>query len=134
MLVSGSRDTNIILWSFDGREIRRLRNHTREIRALAFDPVGRTLLSGAEDHSLRLWHVASGQMLHEFQGHGARVRSVAISHDGRLAASSSDDGNIIIWGLIGSSQEEVLPAIRERRYIRSLSPSERFDFTEPRTW
>ncbi len=38
-----------------------LRGHTKNIRAAAFSPDGKTIASGAEDGSVRLWDVETGK-------------------------------------------------------------------------
>jgi len=69
------------------------------VRSVAFSPDGQTLASGAADHTVRLWRVADGALLHTLEGHTDMVRSVAFSPDGRLLASGSDDGTVRLWGV-----------------------------------
>jgi WD40 repeat protein len=50
----------IRLWGIpDGRELARWEAHDANITALAFQPDGRTLISGAADGTLKLWDLAS---------------------------------------------------------------------------
>lgn len=53
---------------------------------------GRWALSASNDRLLRLWNVASGEMVRVYAGHTAEVKGCAFSPDGRYALSAS--GNV----------------------------------------
>ncbi|NTW10098.1 MAG: WD40 repeat domain-containing protein, partial [Chlorobiaceae bacterium] len=57
------------------------------------------LASAANDESVRLWDVKSGQLLHTYRGHVLEVQSVDISPDGKTIVSGSDDRKIKLWGI-----------------------------------
>jgi eukaryotic-like serine/threonine-protein kinase len=120
VLVSGTRSTdnrdNIAFWNPATGELlktlpghpvilRTLRQEVHhylekqrgEITALAFSPDGKTLATGAE-WRVRLWDLASGEMIRELAEHGGHITGgIAFSPDGKLLASGGSDNVVKLW-------------------------------------
>jgi hypothetical protein len=99
-LLAGS-DQRPYLRLFDvssGAEVRSFPNHTAAVNAVVLSTNGKQALSGSDDHTLRLWDVATGKQL-RILDHGAAVSCVALSPDGREAVSSGADQVIRLWDL-----------------------------------
>jgi len=64
---------------------------------VAFSPVGRRLVSGSDDNTLRLWEATGQPIGPPLQGHTNSVRSVAFSPDGRRLVSGSSDETLRLW-------------------------------------
>ena len=70
--------------------LRTLTGHKSTVYSVAYSPDGRTLASGSYDNTIKLWDVATGQLLCTLTGHTDFVYSVAFSPDGRTSINFWD--------------------------------------------
>jgi WD40 repeat protein/uncharacterized caspase-like protein len=71
--------------------------HSESVDSVAFSPDKKTALSGSVDKTLRLWDVATGQLLRTFEGHSDWINVVVFSPDGRRVLSGSRDKTLKLW-------------------------------------
>lgn len=107
ILATGSRDLTAKLWdTATGREIATLLGTVAEggtsigaghVLSVAFSPNGRFLVTGQEDHTIRIWDVISRKEIGRLTNHKRRITSVAFSPDGKLLASGGEDLTVRLW-------------------------------------
>jgi WD40 repeat protein len=57
--------------------------HHDRVNTIAFSSDGRTLVSGSEDTTIKVWDVLSQREKSTLSGHEAKVSCLAFSDDGR---------------------------------------------------
>ncbi|XP_033644615.1 striatin-3-like [Asterias rubens] len=91
-----------------------LRSHFDGVRTLAFHPVETVLITGSEDHTLKLWNLqktvpakkAASQdvePIYTFRGHSGPVLSLVVSSNGEQCFSGGTDAAIRCWNIPGSN-------------------------------
>lgn len=76
-----------------------LSGHQDGIWAVAISPSGHILVSASWDKKIKVWNLATGQLLRTLSGHTDAVWSLAISEDGKTLVSGSSDNTLKIWNV-----------------------------------
>jgi len=92
----------LFVWDVERNRVTQLlRGHSKEVRVVA-GLVGRQVVSGSDDKTLRVWDVKGGQTLQVLAGHSSGVSAVA-SLDSRRVVSGSENGELRVWD-VGNGQ------------------------------
>lgn len=76
-----------------------LTGHTQWVTSVAISPDGKTLVSGSDDKSIKIWNLETLELKSTLTGHVGSVAALAISPDSKTLVSGSTDKTIKIWNL-----------------------------------
>ena len=133
LLASCSSDKTVKLWNWKtGELLKTFSRYSNLVNAVAIAPFGSILASGTysvgdiigEDPSstdnpgakLKLWHLDTGELLHNLNAHSQKITSLAIDPYGHLLASGSYDGTIKIWNLHSGELVQTLEVLNQKNY------------------
>ncbi len=98
-----------------------LMGHAGEVNAVAINPDGKSIVSGSDDKTIKVWDLSSRTLQHTLKGHQDWVYSLAISPDSQTIISGSKDTTIRLWNLPTGKQIRTLKG--HSSYINSVAIS-----------
>jgi WD40 repeat protein len=123
IIAVGCNDGRIGLWdaSYINKPIiEPIKAHDRPISCLVYNPDGTKIVSGAFDHTIKLWHSHSLQPIYALEGHTNLVLAVDCSPDGTRIVSGAKDGTLRLWDLAYNRCIKTIQ-LPQGDYVRSLS-------------
>ena len=100
IIAAGSRGGDIIILNaITGSQTAVLSGHTDWVRSVAFSSDGKSLVSGSDDQTVKLWDIQTGGVVKTFCSSIDYFLSVSISADCTKIASGSDEKNIHLWDI-----------------------------------
>lgn len=103
LLALGMADTTLQIWNLDTRTMQRVMvGHLGGVHALAIAPDGQSILSAAYrytglDNTLRLWNIASGELIDQIEVPAERIGEVLFLPDGQHAVIEASNRVIYEW-------------------------------------
>ncbi|XP_028398527.1 striatin-like isoform X2 [Dendronephthya gigantea] len=87
-----------------------LRSHFDTVRTICFHPFESAVLTGSEDHTVKLWNLNKTlptrkgnaveiEPIHSFRGHSGAILSIEVNPTGETCYTASADGTIRCWNL-----------------------------------
>ena len=80
-----------------GEVIRELRGHTGWFANAVFNGDGTLLATCSSDRTIKVWDVASGQLINTFRDVEHDITHIRFLHDSRRLVSASFDGRVNLW-------------------------------------
>jgi WD40 repeat protein len=74
------------------------------VQCVAFTGEGKTVLSGGDDHAIRLFNASTGQETRSFIGHRNSVMAISVAPGERLLASCTQGGHVRVWDFVTGKQ------------------------------
>lgn len=113
----------IILDVIIGKQTAVLSGHTHEVNSLTFLSDGLSIVSGSNDHTIKLWDIQTGGVIRTFHGHTKQVQSVSISVDCTRIALGSQDETIRLWDIQTGECYHIINQ-QANLYYASFSPTD----------
>lgn len=96
-IVEGGKDGSILIGYLPGGGFRR--EHSASVNSVAISRRSKTVVSGSDDATIKVWDSHFGRVIWSFKKHSDSVNSVAITPDGNIVVSGSNDATIKVWNV-----------------------------------
>lgn len=97
MVVSGGRDSLIILWDINIKKIiKKLDYPAGKVNTVRFDPTGNYIYSGSTDKRVTCYSIKEDRIIFDKKIHFNDILSMDISSDGKILVTAGGDKNVII--------------------------------------
>ncbi len=87
-------------WRPHHARLKAVLSHESRVNTAAFSPDGKTILTGGDDHTARLWDAATGRPIGKPIRHDGEVLSVAFGPEGKTILTGSQDRTARHWDAV----------------------------------
>jgi len=88
------------------------------VTSLAVDSLAERIVSGGDDHVIRVWDSTSGSLLAQWRKHHGWIQDIRFAPAGDLVASTGSDGLLLVWEAQGDGRARVVA--HQPHALRSL--------------
>ena len=96
--------------------------HTSPLLCCRFDPTGKFVFAGCEDHTIQRWDLKTGTKT-SLAAHESWVNDLAFMPDGKTLVSAASDGRLIWWSADADKPEPARKVDAHAGWVRSVSSS-----------
>lgn len=96
--------------------------HTSPLLCCRFDPSGKFVFAGCEDHSIQRWDLSNAAKAN-MAGHESWVNALCFTPDGKTLVSGGCDGRLIWWPADAEKPEPARKLDAHTGWVRSVSTS-----------
>ena len=90
------------------RRLKRVVGHHQHVFCTVYDASGDYIVTGSDDHQLKVWSSRTGYLCHTLRGHEHVIEDVSADPSRRIIVSASRDATIRVWDLVTGENTRVL--------------------------
>ncbi|KAJ8908365.1 hypothetical protein NDN08_005075 [Rhodosorus marinus] len=104
------------------RKLKTLRGHSAPVYSVSFDRESRFIVTGSDDHLLKVWSADTAYLRHSLRGHEKDITALAFHPENTMIVSASNDGTLRAWDLRSGAEIAVLKGHRKAVLCVAFSP------------
>jgi WD40 repeat protein len=128
-LFSGDQGGNITAWAAAGAiwsATHSWSGHTNAVWSLACSADDSRLVSGGDDHQVKLWQTANGAAVTNLTSHTAMITRACFAPDGSMVATAGNDGSLRLWAAQTGAPAYILTGHTNQVSALAFSPDATF--------
>jgi WD40 repeat protein len=103
--------------------------HFQAVTALGITPDGTALFTGSKDGRVKMWDVATYEMLLDVPACQVAINDLAVSPDGTYVVTVAEDGYAKVWDALTAELLVAIPAHKGAANCVAISPDSLFFYT-----